>query len=89
MNSENLLGSHIFIVNLNFNKIPDNDLEKQMRIIKELAPAKNPIMYDKYYSIKSKKRRISIVEEFELPRLKDFHATHSPIKPFKILSMEY
>lgn len=89
MNSENFLGSHLFIINMNFNKIPDNDLEKLLTNIKELGPTKNPIMYDKYISMKSKKRRISIVEEFDLPRLTDFHASNSPVKVSKIFSMDY
>lgn len=85
MNSENFLGSHLFIVNFNFNKLPDNDLENYLKNIQDLGTNKNLVLIEKYNTLKAKKRRISTVEEFNLPRLKNIYNNDS--SPDKIANM--
>ena len=55
---------------MNFNKVPDNDLEKLQSNIRELGTNKNPLI-DKYNLLKNKKRKMSIVENLILPNLKE------------------
>ena len=78
LNSDNFLGSHLFILQLNFSKIPDNNLEKLNYNI-QILDHKNPVLIEDYRRLKSKMRRISIVEEFKLPNIKEF-LYESPFK---------
>ena len=73
INSTSYLGSHLFILNLNFGKVMLNDLEIAQKHLQEIGTNKNQVMKDRYEQMKSKKRKISIVKEFILPNIHDFY----------------
>ena len=85
MNSQNSLGSHLFILNLNFNKLPDNSLERKYKEI-NFGNTKNKNVHQQeiYNSMKQRKRKISIVEEFSLPEINE----HDLIYDYKIPNMK-
>lgn len=67
-NEESYNGSHLMIINLNFSKHIDNEIENLRKTIKEfnLGP-KNPRV-ERFNDLRLKTKRISIVEEFKFPK---------------------
>ncbi len=68
-NEEYYIGSHLFIINLDFKKA-DNEMEALKNEIKELKYGfKNPKV-ERYNELKAKTKPIAIVESFKLPYFK-------------------
>lgn len=72
MNNQNYLGSSLFVINLDFGfKRHLEDDEKALERLKHTALRMGPDAIKRFEKIKRKpKRKISMIEEIELPPLK-------------------